>query len=51
MQMPIEKEWIIAPKIPVDLKTELIGFSEIMQQILYNRGIRDSISAEQFFNK
>jgi len=51
MQMPIEKEWIIAPKIPVDLKAKLIGFSEIMQQILYNRGIRDSISAEQFFNK
>lgn len=51
MQIPIEKEWIIAPKIPVDVKKELSNYSEIMQQILYNRGIRDSISAEQFFNK
>ena len=51
MQMPIEKEWIIAPKIPVDIKSELSGFSEIMQQILFNRGIMDSFSAAKFFNK
>lgn len=51
MQFPIEKEWIIAPRITVDIKNELSGFSEIMQQILYNRGIKDANSAAQFFDK
>ncbi|MBE0685404.1 MAG: single-stranded-DNA-specific exonuclease RecJ [Anaerolineaceae bacterium] len=49
--MPIEKEWIIAPKIPAEIQNELSGFSEIMKQILYNRGITDSISAAHFFDK
>ncbi len=51
MQLPIEKEWIIAPKIPVDIKIELSGYSDIIQQILYNRGLMDSISAAHFFDK
>ncbi len=51
MNTPIEKEWIIAPKIPVDVKNELCDYSEIMQQILYNRGITDAGSAAQFLQK
>ncbi|PKO06818.1 MAG: single-stranded-DNA-specific exonuclease RecJ [Chloroflexi bacterium HGW-Chloroflexi-3] len=51
MQIANEKEWIIAPQIPENIKSELSGVSDIMQQILYNRGIMDSISAAQFFNK
>lgn len=51
MQMATEKEWIIAPKVPEVIKSELSGVSDIMQQILYNRGIMDSISAAYFFDK
>jgi single-stranded-DNA-specific exonuclease len=51
MQMATEKEWIIAPKVPEEIKGELSGVSDIMQQILYNRGIMDSISAAHFFDK
>lgn len=49
--MPVKKEWIIAPKITVDAKNRLSEYSEIMQQILFNRGIFDSISATQFLQK
>lgn len=51
MMMPIEKEWVIATKIPLEIKNELNGYSEIMQQILFNRGITDSKVAAQFFGK
>lgn len=51
MKLPVEKEWVIAPKIPIDVKNELSGYSEIMQQILFNRGISDSILAAQFLQK
>lgn len=51
MKKPIEKEWVIAPKLPMEIKNELNGYSEIMQQILFNRGIRDSNLAAQFLQK
>lgn len=51
MKIPVEKEWVIAPKIPIDVKNELSGYSEIMQQILYNRGISDPNVAAEFLQK
>ncbi|MDO9085479.1 MAG: single-stranded-DNA-specific exonuclease RecJ [Anaerolineaceae bacterium] len=51
MQMLNEKEWIVAPKIPNEVKLELNDYSEIMQQLLYNRGITNALSASLFFDK
>jgi single-stranded-DNA-specific exonuclease len=51
MHMLNEKEWIIAPIIPNDVKLELNDYSEIMQQLLYNRGITNAVSASLFFEK
>lgn len=50
MQMPIEKEWIIAPKLSYQAKEELKDYSDIMQQLLFNRGITTSDSAREFLN-
>lgn len=50
MQIPIEKEWIIAPKISKEAIEELKDFSDIIQQILFNRGIEDKKTAKEFFN-
>jgi len=49
MQIPIEKEWLVAPKISKEIKEELREFSDIMQQILFNRGIKDRKTANEFF--
>ena len=50
MQMPIEKEWIIAPKISDQAREELKVYSDIMQQLFFNRGITTSDSAREFLN-
>ena len=46
-----EKEWIIAPIIPNEVKLELNDYSEIMQQLLYNRVITNALAASLFFEK
>ena len=51
MNISVDKEWKIAGKVPEDVKKELHEYTDIMQQILYNRGITDSISAKQFFDR
>ena len=50
MQMPIEKEWIVAPKLPYQAREELKDYSDIMQQLFFNRGITTSNSAREFLN-
>lgn len=51
MNISVEKEWKIAGKVPEDVKKDLHEYSDIMQQILFNRGITDSNSAKQFFDR
>jgi len=51
MQISLEKEWIVAPKVPDSIKLELAEYSDIMQQLLFNRGITNSTSAARFFDK
>ncbi len=51
MQLPTEKEWRIADRIPDDIKSNLGDYSAIMQQLLYNRGITDAESAAMFVGK
>ena len=46
---PIEKEWVIAPKVPNDVILDLNEYSPIMQQLLYNRGITNPTAAAHFF--
>ncbi|HSM26232.1 MAG TPA: single-stranded-DNA-specific exonuclease RecJ [Anaerolineaceae bacterium] len=51
MQMPIEKEWIIAPKLSENAIEELKAYSDIMQQLLFNRGITTTNSAKEYLDK
>jgi len=51
MQISLEKEWIVDPKVPDSIKLELAEYSDIMQQLLFNRGITNSTSAARFFDK
>lgn len=51
MYIPIEKEWIIAPKISDEIKESLKDYSAIMQQLLFNRGIYDEKIAREFIKK
>lgn len=50
MQFSIEKAWHIAPKIPVEEITKFNGYSEVMAQLLFNRGYSDAYSADSFLN-
>jgi single-stranded-DNA-specific exonuclease len=51
MQLPIEKEWHVADSVPEEIKNNLNDYSEIMQQLLFNRGITDAESAATFLGK
>lgn len=51
MSLQVEKEWVIAERIPNEIKDSLSDYSEIMQQLLYNRGIKDAKTASLFFDK
>lgn len=42
------KRWKIASPIPADIQSQLIQYSPVMQQILYNRGITSAQAAKQF---
>jgi len=42
------KRWDIAPKIPVEVESELIAYSRVLQQLLYNRGILQEPNAKIF---
>ena len=45
-----ERKWEIAPTIPVEVEKDLANYPKIFRQILFNRGIKDSESAERFLN-
>ena len=48
MQIPLEKAWIIAQPVPENIKKSLAGYSELIQQLLYNRRIETLDAAKSF---
>lgn len=42
------KNWIIKPKIPLEIVKNLSEFPEFLSQLLYNRGFTENESAKQF---
>ncbi|MHB8135886.1 MAG: single-stranded-DNA-specific exonuclease RecJ [Anaerolineaceae bacterium] len=50
MHIPIEKEWKIAPVVPENIRENLSGYSKVMTQLLYNRGIEDIDSANSYLH-
>jgi len=50
MHIPIEKDWKIAPLVPEDIRGNLSGYSKVMTQLLYNRGIENNDSAESYLH-
>lgn len=45
----IQKRWRVAPPIPAELLSQFKGYSPIMAQVLYNRGIQTLADIEHFF--
>ena len=45
---PVSKRWEIAPLIPGNINQELRGFSPLLRQLMYNRGISDARTAEAY---
>ncbi len=50
MQFSIEKKWKVAPLVPDHIKEVFAEFSEVMVQLLYNRGYEDTESAINYLN-
>jgi len=50
MQFSIEKKWKVAPIIPDHIKESFAEFSDVMAQLLYNRGYEDAQSAINYLN-
>lgn len=48
---PIEKKWVVAPKIPGEVNERLSDYSHVMRQLLYNRGIEDAESAQRYLSE
>jgi single-stranded-DNA-specific exonuclease len=48
VQIPLEKAWVIAAPVPEKIKKSLDGYSDLMQQLLFNRGI-DTVEAARTF--
>jgi single-stranded-DNA-specific exonuclease len=48
MPVPIKKSWKIDACVPLDGEGTLEGYSPVMQQMLYNRGIKDTESADWY---
>ncbi len=46
----IEKRWKIAPTIPLEVSNNLLEFTLLARQLLYNRGCSDSESAWRFLS-
>jgi single-stranded-DNA-specific exonuclease len=45
---PLEKNWIIPPRLSPEAQQALHGYPPILRQILYNRGLADAESARLF---
>ncbi|PIZ00835.1 hypothetical protein COY62_00970, partial [bacterium (Candidatus Howlettbacteria) CG_4_10_14_0_8_um_filter_40_9] len=48
--MPIIKEWKIKEGAPDDFLEQFPEFSRLVKQILWERGVRDQKSIDEFFN-
>ncbi|HQG89501.1 MAG TPA: DHH family phosphoesterase, partial [Flexilinea sp.] len=44
-------EWKLPSKIPLDVLEQLASFPRVQQRLLYNRGIRDSASANSYLRR
>ncbi len=49
--VPPQKKWVVRTSIPDEIKSKLAGYPEILQQLLYNRGIHSQEDAEIYINK
>ncbi len=45
-----QKRWVVKPSVPSEVRAELESYPLIMQQLLFNRGVTDAKSAEQFLS-
>lgn len=50
MQFSLEKKWKVASIVPDPIKEKFSGFSEVMVQLLYNRGFQDPEEALNYLN-
>ncbi len=50
MPIPIKKSWQIQAPIPSDGEGKLEGYSPVMQQMLYNRAIKDAETANSYLH-
>jgi len=50
MHFSIDKKWKVLPVVPNEIKASFSDFSDVMMQLLYNRGIRDEQSAIAYVN-
>jgi len=48
MEKNQKKRWVVPPRIPFQVEKELSEYPPIFRQILFNRGIPDSLSAKGF---
>ncbi len=46
----MQKQWLLAPAAPAEHLQRYRGFSRVMAQLLYNRGLEDPLQAETFLN-
>ena len=47
----IQKDWKIAPEIPVEISQALQNFSPFLRQLLFNRGIKDREAAFAYISR
>lgn len=48
MPLPLKKSWLIQASVPPNAEGILDGYSPVMQQMLYNRGIKDIEAADWY---
>ena len=46
----MQKQWLLAPAAPAEHLRRYRGFSRVMAQLLYNRGLEDPLRADTFLN-
>lgn len=46
----MQKQWLLAPAAPAEHLQRYRGFSRVMAQLLYNRGLEDPLRADTFLN-
>ena len=45
-----KREWRVRPSIPPEVRRSLSSYSDLLAQLLYNRGIREAGQAERFLS-